>query len=228
MKSPATIDGIALIASTIMRTGRASRPPISLRKIAVEIAERHREQRRDADHLERADDARAEPPPSVAGLSGPTSALVLGEELRAERVEAAGDRVRRRSAPSGIEQADRRRVATTTRASRSRACERPEPVARDEPRRSRGTAAYQVTQKPSAARERREPLVDQPRRGRTTRTRSPPSSTDVGRSGSARMRMRSSRRSGVDHATRRLDGAASRWSSRSDLRRRAGARPARR
>ena len=35
MNSPATIDGIALIASTIVRSGRASHPPISLRKIAV-------------------------------------------------------------------------------------------------------------------------------------------------------------------------------------------------
>src|SRR5204863_301038 len=35
MKRPATIDGTALIASTIMRTGRARQPPISLRNTAV-------------------------------------------------------------------------------------------------------------------------------------------------------------------------------------------------
>ena len=56
MKRPATIDGIALIASTSIRTGRASRPPTSLRNIAVPIAERHRDQRREPDLLERADD----------------------------------------------------------------------------------------------------------------------------------------------------------------------------
>ncbi len=35
MNKPATIDGSAVIASTIVRTKRAKRPPISLRKSAV-------------------------------------------------------------------------------------------------------------------------------------------------------------------------------------------------
>ena len=56
MNRPATIDGIALIASTIMRTGRREPAADLVEEDRGRDAERHREQRRDADHLERADD----------------------------------------------------------------------------------------------------------------------------------------------------------------------------
>ena len=72
MNRPATIDGIALIASTIMRTGRASRPPISFRKTAVAMPSGTDEHGRDADLLERADDRGRAAAGGRLSLSGPT------------------------------------------------------------------------------------------------------------------------------------------------------------
>ena len=69
-KSPATIDGMALMASTIIRSGRAIRPPTSFKKIAVMIAS-GTEIRVAMATISSDPTMPAEPPPSVAGLSGP-------------------------------------------------------------------------------------------------------------------------------------------------------------
>ena len=77
--------GSPLIASTMKRTGTASRPLISWRYTAVRIRERDDDDGRDADLLERADDRVLR---AAARGERPDLAQVFGEE-RATRASAA-------------------------------------------------------------------------------------------------------------------------------------------
>ena len=92
MKRPATIDGIALIASTIMRTGRASRPPISLRNTAVAMPS-GTESSVAIPTISSVPTIARRPAAFGRRAQRADLALVLGEELRPQRVEAARDRV---------------------------------------------------------------------------------------------------------------------------------------
>ena len=161
MNSPATIDGIALIASTSMRTGRTSVPPISLRNTAVANPERHRDQRRDARPAPACRRSRATRRRGVAGSSGPTLRLVLGEEVRAQRVIPLRDHA--------DHDRDERDEHDERRRSR-RACARGGRVAASTSSLLRRRRAKLIAtnadpprpQEPEPAGERREPLVDQP------------------------------------------------------------------
>ena len=121
------------------------------------------------------------PPPAVgrrsAGRPAPASSV---KKLQPQRVAAPRRSCSRRSATSGTSSADAD-GRDDDAGQPVLGGQRPALLAHDEPVRSRGTSAYQQTKKPRPPAERREPLVDQPRRGRTPTTPRRRASTDVGR-----------------------------------------------
>ena len=159
MNNPATIEGIALIASTIIRTGRASRPPTSLRNTAVATPSGTESRVGDADHLERTRD-RGRAAALGRRAQRPDVALVLHEELGSQRVVAAGDRVADDEAQRDQHaQPDRRDDDADQSVT---GLDPAQALPRDEPRR-REEHGVPRDAEPEQSRKRGEALVDQPR-----------------------------------------------------------------
>ena len=99
------IDGTPLMASTKIRTGRRSGPPISFRKTAHSEAERHRDHDRRGRPARACRRWRAQRRPSWPVDSGPRELLRLREEVPRQRVDALDEDVaedqRRAARPSG-------------------------------------------------------------------------------------------------------------------------------
>ena len=81
MKTPATMEGVPLMAVTTVRTSRTPRPPTSLRKMAVAMARGMPMAAAMSDLLEGADDGVEDPHRlEGVGIGGLEAALVLGEK----------------------------------------------------------------------------------------------------------------------------------------------------